>query len=939
MSKTNRILLAVLAAVALITVVGLAVAWLVGRGDDGEPANPLVSTRWQVRSYARVADPASMISPLPDTQLTAEFDGIKVAGSLGCNTYTAGYAVDGNALAIAKAALSGMFCEQPAGLMDQETAFVEALESARSFELETDQLRVLNDQGQVVIDFVPYRPVAEATKPPLSTDDSWSRIQAAGKIVVGTAADYPPFEFYVTPHQIDGFDIALMNEIGRHLGVGIEYYDFAFEGLGPALNQGQIDVAIAAISRTPEREALVDFSNIYLVSEDGILARDDSSVTVASPGDVAGYRVGVQRNTVYQDWIQSTLIDVGLMSSDNLFAYEKAEHALQDLNDGRIELVILDGQAAQASVEQGGVKIIAKGRGRQHYAIALTKGAFALKAKLDEAISDLYDNGTVDRLAQQYLDVGQLLPTPTPGPTSTPGPQPPCTDGLALVRDLPPPERVKPGQTFVKAWQVRNTGTCTWNGSYQLVFVHGYQMGGEPVVVAGNVSPGETYDLQTNLVAPLSAGSYQGVWQMVNPGLQGFGERLNVDVTVQAPPTVTPEPTQTPAPGIGFSVDRTDIRAGECVTFDWEVENVKAVYFYQEGERWQDYGVPGQGSRRECPPTTTSYRLRVLLRDDTVEIRKITIFVEPVADAPAITRFTVDPAGQITLGQCVTVRWAVEGELDNVTLSASENMLWDPAPAVGNTFDCPERTGVATYELVAVGPGGTSRQAQSISVMDPATATPEPTSEPDVPVIHAFDVSPSQLQVGECIALYWRVGGGAAYSRILRDQAVVVDDADYNGQEMDCLDTGGSYTYVLESRNHVGQWIREQRSVQVNEEAWENPLAGTRWLVRAFFDREAGGVGTILRGTTLTMAFDGDGEAYGTSGCNSYSASYLVEGRQLTLTAPTSTSLVCERPAGIMDQEAAFLELLPAITGYAIEGETLTLEDVTGQNVVELLAY
>jgi ABC-type amino acid transport substrate-binding protein len=942
MSKTAKILIGALVAIAVIAIIALVAIWLINRGGDETPADPLAGTKWQVQSYYDAAVSGGMASPVADTQLTAEFtsgetagEGV-VGGSAGCNSYTSDYTVDGDSLSIGQAASTMMFCE---GLMDQETAFLAALQSASGFELGTGQLQILNAQGQVVVDFIPYAPAPEATEPPPSADDSWDRIQAAGKIIVGTAADYPPFESYVAEGQIDGFDVALMDDIGRRLGIQVEYHDFAFDGLGPALMQGQIDVAIAAISRTPEREAVMDFSNVYLVSEDGVLAREDSDITIGSADDLAAYKVGVQRNTVYEDWVQTTLIDADRMSPDNLFAYEKAEHALRDLRDARVDLVIMDAQAAQAAVEQGGVKLVAKGRGQQHYAIALPKGAAALKARLDEAITDMYNDGTIAGLAQRYLNVAQILPTPTPAPTSTPGPQPPCTDGLALVKHLTQEGDMKPGQAFTKGWQVQNTGTCTWDSSYQLVFVDGARMGGEPVAVVRDVQPGETYDLQINLVAPLNPGTHQGVWQMQNGQGQGFGERLKVSITVLAAPTVTPAPTQTPVAGISFTVDRTNIQAGECVTFQWKVDNVKEVYFYKDGQHWPDHGVVGEGSRQECPPETITYYLRVVLRDNSVETRQITIYVEPVADAPAITRFTVDPPGQITLGQCVTVRWRVEGNLDSVTLSANNSVLWDPAPAVGNTSHCPDGTGTVTYSLEAVGPGGTSRQSQTVNVVDAATATPVPTAAPEAPVIHSFSVSPNQVEAGECMGISWRVGGGATYSRILRNGVTLVDDAGYTGQQMDCLDTAGSYTYVLEAQNVAGQRVTQQQAVSVTEAAPENPLTGTRWQVASFSDPEAGGVGLVLPGTTLTMAFDSAGKVNGSSGCNTYAASYLVEGSQLAITPPTGTNKLCSTPENIMEQEAAFLALLPEVGGYATEGDSLYLKNASGQVVGELTAY
>jgi polar amino acid transport system substrate-binding protein len=586
-----------------------------------------------------------------------------------------------------------------------------------------------------------------ATTTPVS-GDLWQQIQATGRIVVGTSADYPPFEFYASENQIDGFDIALMDEIGRRLGIQVEYRDYAFDGLAPAIRLGEIHVAVAAISRTPEREAELDFSNVYLVSGDAFLAREDADLSIGSIGDAARYRIGVQRNTVHQDWIQLVLIDAGKMSPDNLFVYEKAEHAIRDLREGRIDLVLLDVQPAKAFVDEGGLKIVAEGLNPQNYAIALPKGASTLKAQLDQTITVLYNDGTIGNLAQRYMGMQQVLPTPTPGPTSTAAPPPACDDGLLFVQDLTQEGDLGPGQAFTKGWQVQNTGTCTWNTSYRLVFADGYSMGGGSVAVTQDVAPGGTYDLQINLVAPVNPGDYQGFWQMVNGGGYAFGERLQVNIRVIAGPTLTPAPTQTPVAGIIFTVDRNAIQAGECVNFAWKVENVKEVYFYREGEPWQDHGVAGEGTRVECPPATTTYHLRVVLLDGSVEVREIPIYVEAVADAPQITLFTIDPSGQITLGQCVTVRWQVEGKADRVFLTANDVVLWDGAPVSGNYQDCPTTTGSVTYGLEATGPGGTSRRQETITVVDTATAIPEATPEPEATVTPEATVAPENPLAG-----------------------------------------------------------------------------------------------------------------------------------------------------------------------------------------------
>ncbi|MCJ7511591.1 MAG: transporter substrate-binding domain-containing protein, partial [Anaerolineales bacterium] len=100
---------------------------------------------------------------------------------------------------------------------------------------------------------------------PATADPTWDRIQANGKMVAGTTGDYAPFEYYNEQFVLDGFDVALIKAIGQKIGVPIEMNDFAFDGLGAALQIGQIDAAIAAISVTDERLAVVDFSNVYYV--------------------------------------------------------------------------------------------------------------------------------------------------------------------------------------------------------------------------------------------------------------------------------------------------------------------------------------------------------------------------------------------------------------------------------------------------------------------------------------------------------------------------------------------------------------------------------------------------------------------------------------------------------------------------------------------------
>jgi heat shock protein HslJ len=422
------------------------------------------------------------------------------------------------------------------------------------------------------------------------------------------------------------------------------------------------------------------------------------------------------------------------------------------------------------------------------------------------------------------------------------------------------------------------------------------------------VAPGQEYDVAVDFVAPQKGGTYQSIWQMTSAQGTGFGERLKVSVVVTPGPTVTPAPTNTPVPGISFTVDRDHIKQGECVTFSWKVDNVKEVYFYAEGEDWRDNGVAGEGSQKECPPVTTTYYLRVVLRDNSVVRQSITIYVEPVTGAPTITRFTVDPK-QITTGQCVTVRWTVEGSVDNVTLTANNNTLWDGAPTSGSYQDCPTAAGQVTYSLAATGPGGTSQASETIKVHDPSTATPPPTAAPDKPIIYSFSVSPNQIADGDYVDLNWSTGGGTTQVDILKNGQPFIHDADLTGHAQDQPSPAGTYTYQVVASNPAGEQATQQKSVTVADTTPSNPLADTFWTATIVSGQPVSG--------TLTTNFDSSGGVNGFGGCNSYSASYTVSGDSLSISGLTAGMKLCDQATS--NQEAAFLSSLGSAASFTME--------------------
>jgi ABC-type amino acid transport substrate-binding protein len=526
-----------------------------------------------------------------------------------------------------------------------------------------------------------------------------------------------------------------MNLIAKELGVKVEYKDFAFEGLADALSLGQVDAVIAAVSVDPKREEIVDFTNVYYVGEDAILAGRSAPITDIS--DVKSFehlRVGVQTGSVYENWIQGDFVDTGKLPPGNLMVYADISQAVNDLKRGLIDIAVMDQQPAEAFVKQGGVKLVGSGHFPQNYAMAVRQGSANLRNEINRALVKLQNSGEVGKLAEEYLDLTDqdLLPIPTPAPTATPAPPQPtptpsrCVDGSKYIADLnfddnnmKNPPVMSPGQPFTKRWRVQNTGTCSWDSTYTFGYVQGNtqysQMGGQRVKVNKIVPPGAMYDVAVDLVAPTVPGTYQGWWQFRNDLGQNFGERVYVGITVPSPATPTPPPPPPPQPGVSFTVDRTNIKQGECVTFQWNVQNVNAVYFYAQGQPWESNGVAGQGSRTECPSQTTTYELRIHHQDGRVEIRQITIYVEAVASAPNITYWEVVPKDEAYVGQCVDIRWEVQGQVDNIDIREHSNMIWNGAPLRGSVQHCPPGAGEMEYTIEARGPGGVSKRQEHVT--------------------------------------------------------------------------------------------------------------------------------------------------------------------------------------------------------------------------------
>jgi ABC-type amino acid transport substrate-binding protein len=220
-------------------------------------------------------------------------------------------------------------------------------------------------------------------------------------IVVGTNAEFPPFEYMlndgVTP---DGFDMALIKEIGKKLGKQVKIENMDFDSVLAAIGN-KVDIAIAGLTVDEERLLQVDFSDTYFTAVQSIIVRENDD-RIKSADDLKGKKIGVQLGTT-GDYIATDDIEGATVER-----YKKAITAVLDLVNNRVDAVLIDSATAEAlSKANKGTKVIKGDFDPEYYAIAIPKGDKALQDAINTALAEVKADGTFDKLLKQYVESGE----------------------------------------------------------------------------------------------------------------------------------------------------------------------------------------------------------------------------------------------------------------------------------------------------------------------------------------------------------------------------------------------------------------------------------------------------------------------------------------------------------------------------------------------------
>lgn len=242
-----------------------------------------------------------------------------------------------------------------------------------------------------------------------------------------------------------------------------------------------------------------------------------------------------------------------------------------------------------------------------------------------------------------------LVVTATPIPavqvvTATSASPRTCVNNSAFVIDVTFPDRsvLQPGQAFNKTWRVRNTGTCTWGGDEELVFVRGEAMTKTSTFAIPATAPGGTADLSIAMTAPTAAGAHIADWRMRNRGGTIFGTTLNVAINIPGPTPINTPISCPSTPAIeSFTASPSTITSGQSATLSWG-----AVTGAQMAEINNDIGgIATPGSIVVNPTTTTTYTLTATCGDKS---RTLQVTINVNAAPPSVATPTTTPTNTPT---------------------------------------------------------------------------------------------------------------------------------------------------------------------------------------------------------------------------------------------------------------------------------------------------
>ena len=243
----------------------------------------------------------------------------------------------------------------------------------------------------------------------------YEAIQAEKKLVLGTCADYPPYEFHTQKDGQDtivGFDVEIARAIAEDLGAELIVRDMDFDGLLAALVSGSVDMVLAGMTPTDERRQNVDFTDIYYTAEQGIIIRkSDAEKYGASAASLKDTLIGAQRGTIQVGIAKKEIKGVSDADAEKphtqIKELPKLPDLIMELKSGKIDAIIVELPVAENYVAVHSDLMLTSYTFRDSEggsAAAVKKGEAELLAAVNKSISALKASGQINSFAAAAIE-------------------------------------------------------------------------------------------------------------------------------------------------------------------------------------------------------------------------------------------------------------------------------------------------------------------------------------------------------------------------------------------------------------------------------------------------------------------------------------------------------------------------------------------------------
>lgn len=233
-------------------------------------------------------------------------------------------------------------------------------------------------------------------------EDKLAAIKESGVLKVGTSAEFAPFEFHTMvdgKDKIVGADMDLAQALADKLGVKLKIEDMEFNAVLATLKEGKVDLGIAGISATPERQKSFDFSANYYNPPQKVVINKKNAANYNSIASLKGKKIGAQKGSIQEDIVKEQMQDPQIVS------VAKVPNLILEVKQGSIDALVVEETVGAAYIAQNPelqfATIDLKSSEDEAYAIAMHKGSDTLKSEIDKIIKELIDSGEIEKYVNE----------------------------------------------------------------------------------------------------------------------------------------------------------------------------------------------------------------------------------------------------------------------------------------------------------------------------------------------------------------------------------------------------------------------------------------------------------------------------------------------------------------------------------------------------------